>query len=484
MPFRKSQRLSIHATEWTPFTATFNSTYFFSLETTNIQTFCPTQWQAFQTAIVQTVWSSDRASSNPVRDLRHNQLADQAYSQGRYLLDSNRSTHERSDNGPHRTTIISSRLTSNEQSYKKPIASTHYTTFKSALMLPHNATQFETKRPTQSFPTTFSSAIGHAIHSAHTSHWEAIFTTAFDTKLNPKTHHSTKEPPIGSTPVARPSAQPTLRPSTQPSAQPSCQPTCLPTMKTASPTLHMSSLSQITTHAGIGAVGFSGDGGPATSAGIGLTRGVWADTLGNMCMTESSKERMRKIDAGTSTISTVINKSGDTGLGTENGPATSAKMYDPTQIVGVGNYIYIADYGNDRVRVLNLATNIITTVVGRTMTNSTSSGDGGPVSSATLYRPNGIWVTTDGTMFIGEYYAFVIRRVAMDSYTSGSAISTIVGQAGAYGSTGDNGPASSALIPGPGQLYGDSSGLLYITCLSIRRVRVRGDRASYIHMHE
>eukprot|EP01034_Spumella_vulgaris_P032921 gene32921-40638_t len=84
----------------------------------------------------------------------------------------------------------------------------------------------------------------------------------------------------------------------------------------------------------------------------------------------SSKERMRKIDAGTSTISTVINKSGDTGLGTENGPATSAKMYDPTQIIGVGNYIYIADYGNDRVRVLSLATNIITTVVGRTMTNS------------------------------------------------------------------------------------------------------------------
>jgi sugar lactone lactonase YvrE len=160
--------------------------------------------------------------------------------------------------------------------------------------------------------------------------------------------------------------------------------------------------------AGNGRLGFSGDGGPATSASLGAS-GMAVDKFGNLFIADFANSRVRRVDAKTGIITTVAGN-GRLGFSGDGGPATSASLYEPEGVAvdGSGN-ILIDDYGNNRIRRVDAVTGIITTVAGNG--SQGFSGDGGPATSASLNLPEGLAVDAAGHVFIGDTGNQRIRRV-------------------------------------------------------------------------
>ena len=153
----------------------------------------------------------------------------------------------------------------------------------------------------------------------------------------------------------------------------------------------------ITTVAGSGASiygGFSGDNGPATSAQLSNPAGVAVDAAGNLYIADSSNDRIRKVANGV--ITTVVG-TGTPGFAGDNGPATSAELSAPNGVAvdSAGN-LYIADYYNNRIR--KVSNGVITTVAG----GGASFGDNGPATSAQLYEPWGVAVDSAGNLYIAD----------------------------------------------------------------------------------
>ena len=205
----------------------------------------------------------------------------------------------------------------------------------------------------------------------------------------------------------------------------------------------------ITTVAGNGTYGYSGDGGPATSAQLNQPIGITVDSAGNLYFADNGNEVVRKVANG---VITTVAGNGTAGYGGDGGPATSAPLAYPYGVTvdSAGN-LYIAEVSGRRVR--KVANGVITTVAG----NGTAgfSGDGGPPASAELYQPYGIAVDPAGSLYIAEYYGYRIRKV------SGGVTTTVAGN-GTPGYTGDNGPATSAQLYFSNGVAVDSSGNLYI----------------------
>ena len=153
----------------------------------------------------------------------------------------------------------------------------------------------------------------------------------------------------------------------------------------------------ITTVAGTGELGFSGDGGPATSARLSRPNDVAVDGAGNLFIADSGNNRIRKVDA-TGTISTVAG-TGRTGGG-DGGPAVQAQLHGPSGVAvdGAGN-VFIADRYNYRIRKVDSA-GVITTVAGTGVRGS--SGDGGPATSARLSGAEGVAVDGAGNVYIAS----------------------------------------------------------------------------------
>jgi sugar lactone lactonase YvrE len=204
----------------------------------------------------------------------------------------------------------------------------------------------------------------------------------------------------------------------------------------------------LTVVAGNGIGGFSGDGGPATSASLDGPYGVAVDAAGNLYIADSWNGRIRKVSGGTITT---IAGNGTDGFSGDGGPASSASFSDPAGIAvdSAGN-LYVADTYNHRIRKVSGGT--ITTVAGNGI--ESFSGDGGPATSASLDRPFGVAVDSAGNLYMADTFNSRIRKV------SGGTITTVAG--GGNGALGDGGPATSASLAWPQGVAVDSSGNLYI----------------------
>jgi uncharacterized protein (TIGR03437 family) len=215
----------------------------------------------------------------------------------------------------------------------------------------------------------------------------------------------------------------------------------------------------ITTVAGNGAQNsqsgqgtYSGDNGPAASAGLNMPYGVAVDASGNLFIADLYNNRVRKVSPS-GTITTVAGN-GNQGFSGDNGPATAASLAQPYGIaVDTSGNLFIADFGNDRVRKVS-ASGTITTAAGNG--NQGFSGDGGPAISSELNYPKGITVDTLGNLFIADFGNNVIRKV------SASGVITTVAGNGNFGCTGDGGPATSAELDFPLGVAVDASGNLFI----------------------
>jgi uncharacterized protein (TIGR03437 family) len=225
----------------------------------------------------------------------------------------------------------------------------------------------------------------------------------------------------------------------------------------------------ITTVAGIGTQGFSGDNGPATSAELDNPWGVAVDSAGNLYIADFNNSRIRKVSNGV--ITTVAGIGEYYSFSGDNGPATSAGLYSPEGIaVDSAGDLYIADSGNNRVR--KVSNGVITTVAG----NGTQGfgGDDGPATSAQLGGPAGVAVDFAGNLYIADSGNQCIRKV------SNGVITTVAGIGGYYyGFSGDNGPATSAQLYNPEGISVDSAGNLYIADSYNNRIRILTPSGSF-----
>jgi len=274
----------------------------------------------------------------------------------------------------------------------------------------------------------------------------------------------------------------------------------------------------ITTIAGIDTAGYSGDGGPAIAAKISNPWGVTVDVAGNLYIADHQNNCIRKVD--TSGIITTVAGNGTAGYSGNGFAATNAKLYFPTGVaVDRSGNLFIADNFNNVIRKVSPATGgTITTIAG----NDTAgfSGDLGPAVSASLSYPERIALDTAGNLFISDDYNHRIRKVSVAgiittvagsgvfAYSGDSAAATAAGVAptgisvnsagnlfiadasnnrirkvsaagiittvagdGGTGSSGDGGPATAATFDGCVSVKVDGSGNLFIVDQMSNRIR-------------
>jgi sugar lactone lactonase YvrE len=221
----------------------------------------------------------------------------------------------------------------------------------------------------------------------------------------------------------------------------------------------------LTTVAGMGTEGFSGDGGPATTAELNFPEGLFVDGAGNIFIADSLNDRIREVVAATGNIQTVAGN-GSSGFSGDGGPATAAALNEPQGVfVDASGNIFIAE--TDRIREVVAATGNIRTVAGGVTAGF--SGDGGPATSAALDGPTSVYVDRSGNIFIADMWNNRIREVVA---ATGN-IQTVAGS-GPYGFdpnfgvpvcagyTGDGGAATSAHLCQPTGVYVDGAGSIFI----------------------
>ncbi|MBV8756608.1 MAG: hypothetical protein JO257_05020 [Deltaproteobacteria bacterium] len=217
----------------------------------------------------------------------------------------------------------------------------------------------------------------------------------------------------------------------------------------------------ITTIAGTGTVGYSGDGGPAVAADLAFPVVAVEDSAGRVVVADSLNQRVRAIDSG-GTITTIAGN-GTRGFSGDGAAATAAQLQNPQGLAVSAAGVVIADTSNERIRMVNTGGNI-TTIAG----NGTFGlgGDGGLATAATLQNPFDCAIDPMGRIYIADVFNQRIRRVELDG-----TITTIAGT-GLQGFSGDGGPATSAELFEPDGVALDAQGRLYIADSVNNRVRM------------
>ncbi|HTA28582.1 MAG TPA: T9SS type A sorting domain-containing protein [Bacteroidia bacterium] len=222
----------------------------------------------------------------------------------------------------------------------------------------------------------------------------------------------------------------------------------------------VTSSGKIITIAGNGAFGFSGDGGQATTAELASPGTIAFDIHGNLYIADGANQRIRMVS--TSGIITTVAGNGINGYSGDGGPATASELYDPAGVaVDASGNMYIADMVNGCIRKVTTS-GIISTYAGNGITSY--SGDGGPATAAELNSPKCLLVDPSGNLYISDYSNYRVREVN----TSGI-IYTIAGDSAGF--SGDGGPATAAELYGPDGVALDSQGTLYIADVNNNRVR-------------
>ena len=222
----------------------------------------------------------------------------------------------------------------------------------------------------------------------------------------------------------------------------------------------------IDTVAGDGEKFFISDNVPAIQAPIFLPYGVIVDPAGNIYLSDTNNNRIRRVDALSGLISTIAGN-GVSGYSGDGGVATQASINQPGGLImdGAGN-IFFADSGNDIIRRIDAVSGIITTIAGVPMTQG-YFGDGGAAILANLSSPRGITFDAAGDLFIADTGNNVIRKV--DSTTG--KISTVAGDWPAVGYNGDTILATTAWLNSPWTVSVGADNSLYIADLYNNRVR-------------
>ena len=232
----------------------------------------------------------------------------------------------------------------------------------------------------------------------------------------------------------------------------------------------------ITTIAGTdGEGGYSEDedGNPAIDAKLNKPRGLYVDGSGNIYIADTDNHCIRKVDTE-GTITTIAGTGGEGGYFGDDGPATGAKLNKPHAIYmdSSGENIYIADTDNHRVRKVDTETGIITTIAGTGADDY--SGDDGPATGAMLKKPRGLYVDGSGNIYIADTDNHCIRKIDTEGF-----ITTIAGTGEERGYFGDDGLATLSKLNKPHAIYMDPSGEnIYIADTDnhrIRKVDTEGD---------
>ena len=220
----------------------------------------------------------------------------------------------------------------------------------------------------------------------------------------------------------------------------------------------------ITTFAGTGSAGYSGDGGPAAQALLDNPVDVTLDKAGNLYIADAWNACIRKVDATTGVITTVAGTCGVLGESGTGGPAANATLILPLGVaLDASGNLYISD--DSRVHKVNAATGIITTFAGTGQPGT--GGDGGPATAAQLEYPIGLAVDTAGDLYIVDPNANEIRKV--DGVTG--IMSTVAGT-GPLGFSVDGGLAINSELAQPNFVKTDAAGNVYFSDSSSGRIRI------------
>ncbi|MCP5197341.1 MAG: hypothetical protein H6974_11225 [Gammaproteobacteria bacterium] len=224
----------------------------------------------------------------------------------------------------------------------------------------------------------------------------------------------------------------------------------------------------ITTVAGNGALGFSGDGGPATQAGLYYPDDVAVGPDGSLYIADTYHHRIRRV--GPDGIITTVAGNGASGFSGDGGPATQASLHGPAGIaVAPDGSLYIADSGNRRVRWVR-PDGTITTVAGSGQNGY--DDDGRPATQAKLSSIKGVAVGPDGSLYIADTYKNRVCRVGLDGIlTTVAGPSGYIWGSGGAGLSGDGGPATQARFNLPWKITVGLDGSLYIADYGNHRIR-------------
>ncbi len=236
---------------------------------------------------------------------------------------------------------------------------------------------------------------------------------------------------------------------------------------------------EISTVAGNGIFGFGGDGGPAVDAQLGTPFGVAVDGDGNIYASDTANHRIRRIDAATGIITTVAG-TGTAGATGDGGPATEATLFAPRGIdFDADGNLLIADFANSRVRSVDGATGTITTIAGTGTVGSL--GDNGPATAAQLSFPTDVAVAPAGSPIAGAILITEEGNSDVRIIQDGT-IRRFAGT-GTFGFAGNGGPATAADLRAPQSVDTDVGGNVYIADTSnhvVRRVNPKGTIDAFI----